>query len=132
MALLDVLRAGVKVADGITKSFQGQVEYHRYVGQTGTGTKTYVPPLGTQTIFLDAIVDLSSKIVRSQSGELVQCSASILLLNVAQVVEATGGAGVSDEDVFILPNGQTGPVVALKGFMDAGTSQPVAVEVYLG
>lgn len=132
MGLLDVVRSGVKVADGITKGLQGQVEYHRYTAQTGTGTRTYVPPLGTRTVLLDALVDLSTRSVRGPDGEFMVCSALVMFLNVAQIAAATGGAGIKDEDVLILPNGQTGPIVALKGFMDAGTSQPIATEAYLG
>ena len=132
MSLLDVLRAGVKVADTVTKPLQGQVEYHRYTGQSGTGVRTYTPPLGTRTVLLDAIIDLTQKSVKSFSGELEVCNAMVMFLNVAQVADATNDNGIGADDVLILPNGQTGPILTLQGFMDAGTSQPIATEVYLG
>lgn len=132
MSLLDALRAGVVVANKVTKSLQPQVEYHRYVGQTGTGTRTYDPPIGVRTTLLDAIVDWKSHSLRTVTGELTVSRASILLLDVDQVVAATGGAGIDDNDIFFLPDGTTGPILDMGGFIDKGTGHPLATEIYLG
>ncbi len=58
--------------------------------------------------------------------------ASVLFLDIAALVTATGGAGIDDNDIITLPDGTTGPILNLAGFTDAGTGHPVATEVFLG
>lgn len=132
MSLLDILRTGVKLADNITKPLQATVRYWRFVGATGDGDKTYVPPITSAGIPLKAIVDWKQKQVRTQTGVLSVSRAVITLLNIDEVVKATAGNGIGDDDLFILPDGTTGPVIDMAGFIDAGTGHPIATEVFLG
>jgi hypothetical protein len=128
MGLLDVLRAGVKVADSVTKPLQAEVTYYRAVADTsGYGNFTY-----PTSVKLRAIVDFARKQVRTREGILTVTRATIDLLDVAAVVTATGGEGIGNDDRFILPDGDTGPILDISGFIDAGTGQPVATTVMLG
>lgn len=128
MSILDVVRAGVKVADSVTKPLQAEVAFSRMVlSGDGYGTKTY--PV---TVQMRAIVDWKQKQLRTTSGVLSVCRASIMFLSVADVVAATEGQGISDEDRIVLPDGTTGPILDMSGFIDAGTGHPVATEVFIG
>ena len=127
MSLLDVLRSGVKIIDQVTKPLQPEVTYERAIKDpTGYGTK-YAPP-----VQLRAIVDWKQKQVRTMTGILTVSRASIILLNVAEVAAATAGVGIDDDDRFTLPDGTTGPILDMSGFIDAGTGEPLATEIYLG
>jgi len=53
-------------------------------------------------------------------------------LDIAALVAATNGAGIDDHDVIVLPDGTTGPILDMSGFIDAGTGHPIATEVFLG
>lgn len=127
MSILNALRAGVKVADKITKPVQPSVTFERDLGTDAYGTKAY----GT-VVSLRAIVDWRQKQVRTPTGILSVSRASVMFLDIAALVAATGGTGISDNDKITLPDGTTGPILDLSGFIDAGTGQPLATEVFLG
>lgn len=127
MSLLDVVRSGVKIADGITKPLQPSVTYYRYVSSAGDGAETYA-----SGVSLRAIVEWKQRQVRTSNGVMSVSSSSVMFLDTAALVTATGGEGVNDHDKIVLPDGTTGPILALDGFTDAGTGHPVATTVYLG
>lgn len=128
MSLLDVVRSGVAIADGITKPLQPTVTFERMVlSGDGYGTKTY--PV---SVPLTAIVDWKSMQLRTPSGVLDVIRPHIMFLNIGDIVAATGGAGISEEDKITLPDGTTGPILNMRGFMDAGTGHPIATELDLG
>lgn len=127
MSLLTVLRSGVKLADKITKSLQPGVLYYR-ASRRGDGYGiVFAAP-----VTLHAIVDWKQVQVRTSSGTLSTSRAVITLLNITEVDAATGGEGIGDNDKFVLPDGTTGPILDMSGFIDAGTGHPLATEVYLG
>lgn len=128
MSLLDVLRKGVKIADKVTKPIQTSVTFERAVFQNdGYGDKSY--PTSVQ---LPAIVDWKQKQVRTSSGILSVSRASVMFLDVVALAKATSGQGISDHDRITLPDGTTGPILDMAGFIDAGTGQPLATEVFIG
>ena len=127
MSLLDVLRSGIATADAVTKPLQPTVSYERY-----TGADLYGTPAFAASVSLRAIVDWKQKQLRTSTGVLSVSRASIMLLNIADVVTATGGAGINDEDKFTLPDGTTGPILDMSGFIDAGTGHPIATEIFIG
>ena len=128
MSILDAVRAGIKAADGVTKPLQPEVTYQRAVADTsGYGAFTY-----PTSVKLRAVVDFARKQVRTRDGILTVTRATIDLLDVAAIVAATGGEGIGNDDIFILPDGDTGPILDISGFIDAGTGHPVATTVMLG
>lgn len=129
MSLLDTLRGAVKTIDKVTKDIQPFVTFNKGVASNdGFGTITY--PTSVQ---LQAIVDWKQKQVRTLSGILSVSRASVMFTDVAALAAATGGEGIDDAlDVIILPDGTTGPILDMSGFIDAGTDQPLATEVWLG
>ena len=127
MSLLDVVRLAPALANTVTRSLQPTVSYERYVSSDGEGTKVYAA-----AVPLHAIVEFKSKQVRTKEGVLTVTRATIDLLDIAEVVDATGGEGIGNDDRFTLPDGDTGPTLDLGGFIDAGTGNPIATTVMLG
>lgn len=128
MSLLDTVRNAVKAADTVTKSLQATVTYKKAVA-TNDGYGGYDYPSSVQ---LRAIVDWTRKQLRTSSGVLSLSRASVMFLDINALVSATGGQGIDDHDQIILPDGTTGPILDMSGFIDAGTGHPVATEVLLG
>lgn len=127
MSLLDSLRLGINRADKTLKSLQSVVRYQRYVSANGQGDVTYA-----SSVDIRAHVDWTRKQVRTKTGELSLSRAVITILDIASVVAATSGRGFDDKDKFTLPDGTTGPILALQGYIDAGTTHPISTEVMLG
>lgn len=126
MSLLTVLRSGVAIADKVTKPLQATVSYQRELMAGGYG------PTYAAAVDLHAIVDFRGVTVRTRGGELTATRATVTLLDIAEVVAATAGAGIGNNDIFTLPDGDTGPILDLSGFIDAGTGNPIATTVLLG
>ena len=127
MGLLDVVRSGVKIAHGITKDLQASVSFERCTGNDGYGTLTYAA-----AVSLRALVDWTQKPVRTAQGIMTTTRATVTLLDVTALSAATAGLGIQDEDRITLPDGTTGPILDIGGFIDRGTSEPFATEVMLG
>lgn len=127
MSLLDTIRQGVKIANSVTRPLQPYVMYERSLGDNGFGTNSYASP-----VQLHAIVDWKQKHLRTQGGELTVSRASVQFLDISEVVAATDGNGIDDDDKITLPDGTTGPIIDMAGFIDAGTGHPFATEVFLG
>lgn len=127
MSLLDVVRSAVAIADDVTKPLQATVTYERFLGSDAYGSQTFAA-----AVSLRAVVDYVSKQVRTQEGILTVSRATITLLDIAAVVAATGGNGIDNNDKFTLPDGDQGPLLDIRGFVDAGTGNPIATEVVIG
>ncbi len=122
-----ILRSGVSIANKVTRSlnFQALVPYKRLISTGGYG------PVYAAPVNLHAIVDLNAVQVRTRSGELTMTRSIVTLLDVAEVVTATGGNGIGNDDLFTMSDGDR-PILHLAGFVDAGTLQPIATTVNLG
>lgn len=126
VSILTALRSGVKILDKVTKPLQATVSYQREI-TNGTYGSTYA-----SAVPLKAIVDFKARQVRTKEGVLSATRATITLLDIAAVVAATGGEGIGNNDIFTLPDGDTGPILDLDGFVDAGTGHPIATTVMQG
>jgi hypothetical protein len=128
MSHLDTLRAGVRMLNKETRSLQTAVSYVRVTARDEYGApSTYAAPTT-----LHAVVDFVNVPVRSQGGITVMARATLTMLDVDEVVAATSGGGVDTDDEFTLPDGSTGKVLNIGGFMDPGTYGPIPLTVYLG
>jgi hypothetical protein len=127
VGLLNTIRGAVKTADKVVKDLQPVVIFERDLGSDGAGAITYSSPVN-----LRAIVEDKQEIVRTLSGGLSQSKTHITFLDVDSVSAATGGQGFKESDRFTLPSGETGPILSISGFIDAGTGLPAAPEIYLG
>lgn len=127
MSLLTTLRSAVAVADDVTKPLQSTVSYQRRTGQDAFGDPTYAA-----AVDLLAIVDWKATQRRTSTGLLTVSRAVITFLDAAALSTATGGAGIDDNDKLTLPDGTTGPILDMGGFIDPGTGVPLTTEVFLG
>lgn len=127
MGLLKIVRNAVKTADKVTKDLQATVSYSRYLSSDDYGAKTFAA-----AVSLRAIVDWKQKQLRTTAGVLSVSRASVMFLDITAVVLATSGEGIDDNDLIVLPDGTTGPILDMAGFIDAGTGHPIATEVFLG
>ena len=130
MALLDVLRGGVKTIHKITKAgkLQAPVSYVRVTARDEYGA----PSSFSGAVSLTAIVDFANHLVRNKEGVEVMARATLTFLSVDDIVAATGGAGVDEDDQFTLADGSKGKVVGIGGFMDSVTYGPIPLTVHLG
>lgn len=129
MSILSSLRFGVELANKITRKgkIQAEVMYERQMSVNEYGDKVMAA-----AVPLHAIVDFTSKQVRTKDGTLTVTRATIDLLDIKEVAAATNGEGIDNNDKFTLPDGDTGPILDLSGFIDAGTTHPIATTVMLG
>jgi hypothetical protein len=127
MSLLDVVRSAVALANTVTQPLQATVSFRRFLSADGEGVRTYAA-----AVDLEAIVDWKQKSIRTATGELSVSRSSVAFLDIAALVAATGGEGIGDNDLIVLPDGTTGPILDMSGFVDAGTGHPVMTEVWLG
>lgn len=128
MSLLDVLHTAVKIIDNVTKPIQTEVQYRHCLNPDidGYGTKDLAPAVG-----LKAVVDFKMQQVRTQQGELVVSQCAITIVDVAALAAASNNEGLSVHDQIVFPDGRTGPLLNVGGYMDPGTGQPVATDTWL-
>lgn len=119
MSFLDTLRSGIALARTLTDSLQTTVTQEVSAGQDLRGKQIY-PTIVSQK----AIVEMRQRAIKTSNGESVIARASILFLDPAVVVNYT--------DRLTLPNGYSGPILEIEGFMDPGTQKPMLTQVYLG
>ena len=127
MSLLDILRVGVAICDGVTKPLQCTVSYERWKGEDGYGSDTWYDPVP-----MKALCDWKANQVRTGEGVLTVSRVIVSFLDIDEMVAATNGEGIGEQDVITLPDGTTGPILDLAGFIDAGTGHPLATDVALG
>lgn len=122
VSLLDALRAGVAVANVVTKSFQAPVLVEHWLGGITYGAP--VPVL--------ALIDNKQQQVKTKGGVLSVSQSQLTFLDIASLVAATAPDGhLFDVDILTLPDGKKGTAMALGGFVDAGTFNGVITEVWL-
>jgi hypothetical protein len=127
VSLLDVLRSGVAIADKILKPLEADVSLERYIGTDGYGSDAWAP-----AVTMKAICDWKQEQVRTLAGSLTVSRVVVTFIDIKEMVEKTNGEGISDQDKITLPDGTTGPILDMAGFIDAGTGKPLATDVYLG
>lgn len=113
-----LVRKLVPIADKMTLSMQPKVTHIPFKSQTVQGTVA----MGG-TVKRPAHVELKAQSVRSMSGEFVMSKAKITFLR---------SVAIDTRDTLILPDGTTGPIIAVNGYMDPATSLGYVTEVYLG
>ncbi len=131
MALVDVVRNGVKIAANLTRSFQESVTHVPWIGQDGAGKDLPGTPVVRR-----ALVDRTGRPVEISSGVLITIIATITFLDPIEATTANAGQTrvnpIDPRDNFILADGTTAPVVLGGGFNDAGTGSPFVNTVKLG
>jgi hypothetical protein len=127
-SILDALRAGIKVADQVTKPLQPIVLYEQVTGKNEYGVFQYASPYS-----MHAIVEEHPQRVPTREGILTEAKATLTLLSILELVVATSGEGIGVNDRFTDTRNRKWLVVALgPDVIDAGTGIPLVTTVYLG
>jgi len=127
MSLLDVIRSAVKVADTVTKPLQADVTFEHYVSSDAYGVQIFDAPTT-----LKAILEKKQRNVKTPAGQLAISTSQLTFLDVDQLMAATAGNGITVRDRITLSDGSSPvPILNVGGFVDAGTSLPVATEAWL-
>lgn len=128
MDLAKIVRKAVAVVDTVTDSFQANVLYFAWVGQDIYGKPTFASMVPHK-----ALIDYHQKLRQVSTGKAIMTLAHLTVLD---PITANGALGrqepIDTRDIFVLPNGVSGPIVDSKGFVDAGTGNPFVQEVWLG
>jgi hypothetical protein len=129
MGLDETIRLGVATARAITLDLHGTVVWKRWTGQDGFGAPT--PPAAPVNV--RALIERKNKMMVLSDGRQILVKTKITIL---EPLTAQGSPGrrepVDERDTFVLPDGITGPIVDIVGFVDGGTGNPYLHEIYLG
>lgn len=131
MALVDIVRNAIGIANTVTKSLRVPVTYRAWIGADGRGRDEFASALTVM-----ALVDQTVKEQQSATGRVVMTFAVLTILD--PIADTTPNAGytrdqpIDARDVFELPGGSTAPIVGVNGFLDAGTERGFYQEVTLG
>jgi hypothetical protein len=123
-----MLRDGVKLIKETTDSLQAFVTLNQWIGQDVYGKPLFAAPMS-----LKAICVLAPNQHKTTNGIVVNTTAYAAFL---EPILPNGAASrkepIDPRDVIIFPDGTTGPIVEIKGFIDAGTNAPMFSEVWIG
>jgi len=128
MALDDIIRNGVALANSLTKSLQVGIRYEPWIGQDEYGT----PRFGAKQDIL-VIIEYKNKQFSTRSGKEALIRANIYFLQPLTANGASDRAEPLDtRDRIIMPDGTTGPILSADGVADSNTSLPYYHVVQLG
>lgn len=130
MGLADDVRDAVATIDDETKDLQPAVLWYPWVSDDGMGKRVYDP---AGPFEVRAIVNKMSKLVRASDGQEVVATTYIgILQELAPNGAPKRHEPIDERDKFVLPDGSSGNILKIDGFMDAGTDAPFFSEIYLG
>lgn len=123
-----MLRDGVKLIKDTTDSLQAYVTLHQWTGQDvfGKPVRVALPPL-------KAIIVQAPNLHKTSNGQVIATQAYAAFL---EPIPPQGAEGrlepIDPRDLIVFPDGTTGPIIEVKGFIDAGTNRPMFSEVWIG
>jgi prophage DNA circulation protein len=121
VSLATLVRKGVKLANRVTSSLQTTVQLRVASGTVSLYGKA---ALGNAQD-VSALVDLTNKNMVGRDGNVHAVRATVTVL------DATVTVGY--DDVLTLPNGETGPIIEIRGgVVDPATGRSYAPTVFLG
>lgn len=118
MALNDLVRNGVALANNLTVSLQDTVTHTSFGGNDGFGGHS-----SGSAVTRKAIVEKKQKLIRNATGENVMSSHSVAFLS---------PVNVDPRDKIVLSDGTTGKILNIEGLINPSTDQGYYCLVYLG
>lgn len=118
---MGLIEIAVGIANNVTKNLglQASVLHQFCPTESGAGSRNLGAPVAR-----DAIVVLKQQMVKNPDGQMVMAQARITLLDPTVQVTLL--------DKFTLPDGTSGPVLAIEGFVSQGADRPALTQVWLG
>lgn len=118
MSVLKVLRKGIQIANKVTKSVQTVITHTARTGDGGVGSPAYAAPVKRP-----AIAEKKLRQVKTTEGVEVMSNLTITILDPTVIIKPM--------DVITLPDGTTGEVINVGGFVDPETKKTMYTEAYL-
>lgn len=131
MTLAKVIADVVKVVDKFTEDeeLQTRITLHRFAGQSGSGATSYHP----KVLKLRAVVEL--KQMPQAPVDSIKTKAYVAILEPIPPLKIAGVDRVNPVDTrdkVTLPDGTTGPIVAVQGPVSGLTGEPYITELWIG
>ena len=133
MSLADIIRTGIELANDLTEKgeLQEPVTLDAWTDQSVTASPIYNN--GGAGLRIPALVEYGVDQVLDEARQVIPVQAKVTFL---RPIAANGAKGrqepLDPRDRITLPNGSTGPIVKVRGFVDGGTSAPYMLEVWIG
>lgn len=134
MGFDSLVRKGVALANKITNALQVDVTHKRWTG-TDVGGEDIIDG----GVTLSALVEFKTKRLGRTGGQQYNTAeeeiqqAVITIVGPITDLVATGRTNpIDSRDQFILPGGETGPILNVEGIVDPNTGSPYMYEVSLG
>ena len=131
MSLNSIIASGIKTAKNITDSLQGYITIEFWTGDDAYGESSFTSP-----VRFKALIDLSSRPTFNSNGQLMETKANLTILESIPATQAkpgeVRGQPLDPRDVIRLPDGTTGPIIKIGGFVNADTNLPFLSEVTIG
>jgi hypothetical protein len=133
MGLAAIIRSGVATANKVTGGsggLQAIVLHNAWTGKLadGYGTERYAGNVERR-----ALVEFKQRMIKTSSGQLLMSRATVTFL---EPIEANGATGrqepIDSRDVITLPDGTTGPILDISGFVNNETNAPYFSVVSIG
>lgn len=129
MSLAGIIRTGVRIADKVTKSVQGDMILEQWIGQSVSGKPTYASP-----ITVKCIEDDKQKTIVTAAGQAITVMSTLTIL---EAVPENGTAGrkepIDPRDKITTPSGFVGRVIDTPGsVVDPGTGKGFIQSIMLG
>lgn len=129
MSLAGIIRTGVRIADKVTKSVQGDMVLEAWIGQSVTGLPTYASP-----VTIKCIEDDTQKTITTVSGQVITVMSTLTIL---EEISDNGTAGrhepIDTRDRITTPSGFVGKIINAPGsVVDPGTGKGFIQSIMLG
>jgi hypothetical protein len=128
VALNDIVRSGVALADKLTASLQSTVTIEAWIADDLTSPMP--APVFAEPIRHAAIVEQRAEAVRTVSGETVMTKAQVTFIH---PITPNGAVGriepIDPRDRIILADGTTGAIVLNTGLVNPATGGPYLQQV---
>lgn len=129
MSLAGIIRTGVRIADKVTKSLQGDMILEQWIGQSVSGKASYASP-----IIVKCIEDDKQKTIVTAAGQAITVMSTLTIL---EAIPADGTAGrkepIDPRDRITTPSGFVGRVIDTPGsVVDPGTGKGFIQSIMLG
>lgn len=131
MSFATLIAKGVTLADKLSSSVQCLITHHAYIGHSPTANKL----LFDDPIQLSALVDQRRREYTDKAGKIVTTVANIFICRPIRPNGVTGTDRVEPidaRDIFVLPDGTTGPIVGVEGLVNPTTNYPYYAIVWMG
>jgi hypothetical protein len=128
MALADVVRSGIALANNLTGSFQVSVNHYAWISDNEAGEPQFAAPIIRQ-----ALHERKQRLIKTaDSRELVSTSQ----LTIIGPVGENGAEGrrepIDSRDKIVFFSGESGKILNINGLDDPSTGRPYMYEVSLG